>query len=168
MTNYFLAVPLANHSALAAIVNELLGRGFGVGQKWLHPKDWHLTLYFFGSNNPQAMLDEKWHAKKMKEFYIRSQKINVFHLKRQDIIMVDCDQDEVQLWYQELCSNFSLEPKRFHPHVTLLRQHKKLAPPPPISLTDQLSKTCFEIALFESRPNQEHKYHIIKTYNLEK
>ena len=104
---------------------------------------------------------------KNESFDIRSEKINVFHLRTQDIVMVDCDRRNLQLWYQDLCRKFSLEPKKFHPHVTLMRQRKNLAPPPMMPLNGRLSKTCSEIALFESRANQEHKYHIIQTYSLE-
>lgn len=174
--HYFIALPLPNEVKVFLSEGTTLLKKQYKFQKWVHMDDLHLTLAFLGASN-EAMLRKCWKDCEfaLREFPFFSLQLNefgVFGRRDQPRIFWSAPSAEEKLMsLQGIVANacakngFVLDDRPFSPHITLARRYKGDAP---FSEEDLLKcqsmlagVTPFqvkEVALFETRMDQEPKY----------
>lgn len=172
--HYFLAVPVPPPIQLAihqeARQNEQLHF-----QRWVHPKDIHLTLVFLGGCTEQQLNELTRHGKDLVEswspFSLTLSQSGSFGQKKQPRIFwtgVKASRQlaDYQAQLADLCQTlgFSIDQRPYSPHLTLARKwagdedyHGD-----GIALGNGQSWEVKEIILYESHVHQEPKY---KTYD---
>ena len=176
--HYFIALPLPDEvrQFLQEKV-ELLKQQFPF-QKWVHEEDYHLTLAFLGDSEPnklaQCWRDCEMALQNEKCFSLRLHEFGTFGRRDQPRIFWSAPMSEDRLIFVQdivatVCkkNNFRLDERPFRPHITLARKYRAEHP-----FTEENLQSCQsmfnelppffmkEVALFETRMNQEQKYAI--------
>ncbi|WP_078379345.1 RNA 2',3'-cyclic phosphodiesterase [Sutcliffiella halmapala] len=171
-THYFLAVPLPE-----SLINRFsmyikdLQQDFGFS-RWVHPEDLHITLAFLGVINDE---DQKRLTNEMRKI---AQNYQPFTLKLKDLGTFGNPQAPKIFWHgvensESLSSlreqlykacealDFSLDQRRFHPHITLARKWKGVAFSEDNLIESQVKSESFvvsEFILYETHLNKLPKY----------
>lgn len=180
-THYFLAVPLPDEliNKLSFYLKELQQElAF---TRWVHPEDLHLTLAFLGVINDE---DKKQLTEEMRTI---AQHTQPFSLTLKDLGVFGNPQAPRIFWHgivesielnqlrdavYQACERigFSLDQRKFHPHLTLARKWKG-APFSEDCLTKSHAKTDIfkveEFILYETHLNKLPKYEKKESFRLE-
>ncbi|AWE06929.1 RNA 2',3'-cyclic phosphodiesterase [Lysinibacillus sp. 2017] len=183
-THYFWAVRIPD-SVKQTIHDELVQiKPVFQFKRWVDLNDYHITLAFLGSVNPQqlspviSLVGDA--IKKQKVFQLEIEGLNVFGPQKSPRIFWGAVNEVNQLFQLQeivhktcLAAGFSLETRRYHPHITLARKWGgiedfkmgDLATHNPFG-EKVLSFQVSEIVLYKSNLENTPKYESIAAFSL--
>jgi len=176
--HYFIALPLPDEvKQFLQEKVELLKKQLPF-QRWVHREDFHLTLAFLGDCEPDK-LAECWRdceiaLQNERCFLLQLNEFGIFGRRDQPRIFWSAPMPEerlimVQAAVAAACkkNNFALDERPFRPHITLARKYRDENPFTEEKLQSYQSMLnelppfyVKEVALFETRMDQEPKYAI--------
>ncbi|MBO0992431.1 RNA 2',3'-cyclic phosphodiesterase [Bacillus sp. SD088] len=174
--HYFFALALPDPmKEELAILSKKLKIAFPF-KKWVHPADYHITLAFLGAadkgKRERAIGDIE---KNLFEFRAFSLEITHLDTFGQRIFWAGVNNSknllDVQKQIYTSCQNagFSLEERRFHPHITLARKwpgEQRLKKEMFSVYDPSLSFLANEVVLYRTHPEKTPKYEKVKTFSL--
>ncbi|BCU80700.1 hypothetical protein JIR001_04830 [Polycladomyces abyssicola] len=117
--------------------DQIRSTGWDAFGKWVHPEDYHITLFFLGACKPEQVpyLQQQLTrvARKQTPFTLKLKDIGVFGIPRRPRILwagVDGEVPALNTLQQEVVQaltplGFQREDRPFRPHITLARQYKR-------------------------------------------
>ena len=183
-THYFWAVRIPD--AIKQTIHDKLTQIKPIFQfkRWVDLNDYHITLAFLGSVNPQqlpAIITLVGDAiKNQKAFMLEINGLNVFGPQKSPRIFWGAVNEEIQLFQLQevvhktcLEAGFSLETRTYHPHITLARkwgrnedfQMEDLVMHNPFR-EKVLSFRVSEVVLYQSNVENTPKYESIAAFSL--
>ena len=176
--HYFIALPLPEDvKRFLQEKVELLKEQFPF-QRWVHRDDVHLTLAFLGDADSDK-LSECWKdcetaLQNEQQFALQLHHFGIFGKSEQPRIFWCAPKSEDKLMSVQAAvaiackkNNFALDERPFRPHITLARKYRAENP-----FTEEALQSCQrllddcpdfvvnEVALFETRMDEEPKYMI--------
>ncbi|WP_274310232.1 RNA 2',3'-cyclic phosphodiesterase [Solibacillus daqui] len=153
-------------------------------KRWVDLNDYHLTLAFLGSVNPQKLLSVIRLVgdaiKKQKAFMLEIEGLNVFGPQKSPRVFWAAVNEVNQLFQLQgivhktcLAAGFTLETRPYHPHITLARKWGKNED---FKMADLVTHNPFrekilsfqvsEIVLYKSNLENTPKYESIAAFSL--
>ena len=183
-THYFWAVRIPNH--IKQTIHDELTRIKPIFQfkRWVDLHDYHITLAFLGSVNPQqlqSVIKLVGDAiKKQKSFTLELKGLNVFGAQKSPRIFWAAVNEVDELFQLQeivhktcLAAGFTLETRPYHPHITLAR---KWGGDEDFKLDDLITHNPFgekvlsfhvsEVVLYKSNLENTPKYEPVVVFSL--
>jgi len=183
-THYFWAVRIPNH--IKQTIHDELTQIKPIFQfkRWVDLHDYHITLAFLGSVNPQqlqSVIKLVGDAiKKQKAFTLMIEGLNVFGAQKSPRIFWAAVNEVDELYQLQeivhktcLAAGFTLETRPYHPHITLAR---KWGGEEEFKMDDLITHNTFgekalsfqvsEIVLYKSNLEKTPKYEPVAVFSL--
>ena len=173
MAHYFLAIPVNKEVRLIARALQDELKAVDPFKIYLHPKDLHITIHFFGEMNEDdvlALANQIQVSINIHPFLLECGEIHCFGQKQQPrVVWLGVQQHPSLTKLYEMTqkiikeNGFSISNKKFVPHITLAKKWKSNTshfqlPTTPVPLTKlQVEK----IVLYKIHPQSEPKYEAI-------
>lgn len=179
---YALSLPEKIKEELNHLCNGI--KGTYSFSRWIHEKDYHITLAFLGSA-PKDKLELSQqqvvqHLKGLESFSLTINHLGSFGKRESPRIFWAGVQNEEKLHIvrnqvftacQKAC--FQLESRPFHPHITIARKWEGESPFPIPRFEEEnklfrpLIFTANEVKLYQTHLDRNPKYETVETYSLD-
>ncbi len=182
--HYFLAIPI--HQTQGSSIQKWLdvNKDQLPFQKWVYPEDYHVTLAFLGDIETERKKVQLQHAVKtvtsqMPSFSLSLKGIGIFGPESSPRIFWASMNESGALHHlqkniYQACvdTNFKLDKKPFHPHITLARKWAGHHPYPKgkdydLAFQEVDPVVVDRIHLYETHLDQRPKYKIVETFSLQ-